>query len=57
MQEFDAETAARIIAENAVSAFLRNRSGPLNLKPDARMLAIGAVMVGETGPERGAVLS
>jgi hypothetical protein len=44
MSEPDIETAAKIIAENAVSAFLRNRSGPLNLKPDARMLAIGAVM-------------
>ncbi|MBP28119.1 hypothetical protein [Methylobacterium sp.] len=44
MQDFDAETAARVIAENAVAAFLQYRSGPLNLKADARLLAIGAVM-------------
>lgn len=44
MQSFDAETAARVIAENAVSAFLQYRSGPLNLKADARPLAVSAVM-------------
>ncbi|SEP10137.1 hypothetical protein SAMN02799625_04681 [Methylobacterium sp. UNC300MFChir4.1] len=45
MQGFDAETAARVIAENAVDAFMRERVGALGLKPGAREAAIGATML------------
>ena len=45
MQDFDTETAARVIAENAVDAFMRERTGALGFKASARESAIGATML------------
>ena len=45
MDEPDIEAGARVIAENAVDAFMRERDGPPQIKPDARETAIGAVML------------